>query len=83
MTHFFSGFVDLPLKISQSRHFLLLPLYLLMDDLHIPDLLVQILLLEGWLSSSGFEPLEEKEFLGLDPAAAVQRSLVLKLSSAA
>jgi hypothetical protein len=39
--------------------------------------------LDWWLSSSGFEPLEEKEFLGLGPAAAVQRSLVLKLSLAA
>jgi hypothetical protein len=39
--------------------------------------------LDWWLSSSGFEPLEEKEFLGLGPAVAVQRSLVLKLSSAA
>jgi hypothetical protein len=48
MAHFFSSFVDLPLKISQSRHLLLLSLYLLMDDLHIPDLLVQLLLLECW-----------------------------------
>jgi hypothetical protein len=40
-------------------------------------------MLDWWLSSSGFEPLEEKEFLGLGPAAAVQRSLVLKVSSAA
>jgi hypothetical protein len=36
------------LKISQSRHLLLLPLYLLMDYLHIPDLLVQLLVLECW-----------------------------------
>jgi hypothetical protein len=46
MTHLFSGFVDLPLKISQSCHLLLLSLYLMMDDLHVPDLLVQLLLLE-------------------------------------
>ena len=48
MTHFFSSFVDLPLKIGQARHLLLLPLHLLMDDLHIPDLLVQLFLLECW-----------------------------------
>jgi hypothetical protein len=39
--------------------------------------------LDWWLSSSSFEPLEEKEFPDLGPAAAVQRSLVLKLSLAA
>jgi hypothetical protein len=39
--------------------------------------------LDWWLSSSGFEPLEEKEFPGLGLAAAVQQSLALKLSSAA
>jgi hypothetical protein len=48
MTHFFSSFVDLPLKISESSHLLLLPLHLLMDDFHVPDLLVQLLLLECW-----------------------------------
>jgi hypothetical protein len=46
-THFFSTFVDLPLKIGQPSHLLLLPLHLLMDDFHVPDLLVQ-LLLECW-----------------------------------
>ena len=50
MTHFFSGFVDLPLKISQSRHLLLLSLHLLMDYLHVSDFLVQLLLLECWTS---------------------------------
>jgi hypothetical protein len=40
-------------------------------------------MLDWWLSSSGFKLLEEKEFPGLGPAAAVQQSLVLKLSSAA
>jgi hypothetical protein len=50
MAYFFSGFVDLPLKISQSGHLLLLPLYLLMDYLHVSDLLVQ-LLLECWASA--------------------------------
>jgi hypothetical protein len=48
MTHFFSSFVDLPLKIGQPSHLLLLPLHLLMDDFHVPDLLVQLLLLECW-----------------------------------
>jgi hypothetical protein len=37
MAHFFSSFVDLPLKISQLRHLLLLPLYLLMDGFHVPS----------------------------------------------
>jgi hypothetical protein len=50
MAYFFSGFVDLPLKISQSGHLLLLPLYLLMDYLHVSDFLVQLLLLECWTS---------------------------------
>jgi hypothetical protein len=48
MTHFFSSFVDLPLKIGQPSNLLLLPLHLLMDDFHVPDLLVQLLLLECW-----------------------------------
>jgi hypothetical protein len=38
------------LKISQSGHLLLLPLYLLMDYLHVSDFLVQLLLLECWTS---------------------------------
>jgi hypothetical protein len=50
MAYFFSGFVDLPLKISQSAHLLLLPLYLLMDYLHVSDFLVQLLLMECWAS---------------------------------
>jgi hypothetical protein len=50
MAYFFSGFVDLPLKISQSGHLLLLPLHLLMDYLHVSDFLVQLLLLECWTS---------------------------------
>jgi hypothetical protein len=49
MAYFFSGFVDLPLKINQSGHLLLLPLYLLMNYLHVSDLLVQLLLLECWI----------------------------------
>jgi hypothetical protein len=86
MTHFFSSFVDLPLKISQPRHLLLVPLYLLMDYFHVPDILVQLLLLECW--TGGFpllasSLLKRKSFLVLGPAAAVQQSLALKLSSAA
>jgi hypothetical protein len=48
LTHFLSSFIDLPLKIGQPSHLLLFPLHLLMDDLHVPDLLVQLLLLECW-----------------------------------
>jgi hypothetical protein len=48
MTHSFSSLVDLPLKIGQPSHLLLLPLHLLMDDFHVPDILVQLLLLECW-----------------------------------
>jgi hypothetical protein len=40
MTHFLSSFIDLPLKIGQPSHLLFLPLHLLVDDLHVPDLLV-------------------------------------------
>jgi hypothetical protein len=54
MAYFFSGFVNLPLKISQPGHLILLPLYLLMDYLHISDLLVQLLLLECWTGGLSF-----------------------------
>jgi hypothetical protein len=40
MTHFLSGLVDLLLKISKTKHLLLLPLDLLMDCFKIPDFLV-------------------------------------------
>jgi hypothetical protein len=50
MAYFLSGFVNLPLKISKSGHLLLLPLYLLMDYLHVSHFLVQLLLLECWAS---------------------------------
>jgi hypothetical protein len=33
MTHFFSGFVNLLLKVGQLGHLLLFPLHLLMDGL--------------------------------------------------
>jgi hypothetical protein len=45
MTHFLGCFVDLPLKISKTKHLLLLPLDLLMNGFEIPDLLVQLFLL--------------------------------------
>jgi hypothetical protein len=54
MAYFFSGFVNLPFKIGQSGHLLLLPLYLLLDYLHISDLLVQLLLLECWTGGLSF-----------------------------
>ena len=50
MTHFLSGFVVLPLKISKTKHLLLLPLDLLMNGFKIPDLLVQLFLL--WCRTS-------------------------------
>jgi hypothetical protein len=69
MMHFLSGFVDLPLKISKTKHLLLLPLDLLMNGFEIPDLLVQLFLMSvglvaflfwlqasrnvSWLTSSG------------------------------
>jgi hypothetical protein len=49
MTHFLSSFIDLPLKIGQPSHLLLFSLHLLVDDFHVPNLLVQ-LLLECWAS---------------------------------
>jgi hypothetical protein len=59
MTHFLSGLIDLLLKISKTKHLLLLPLDLLMDCFEVPDFLVQLLLLRGWtcslpLLASGF-----------------------------
>jgi hypothetical protein len=50
MTHFLSGLIDL-LKISKTKHLLLLPLDLLMDCFEVPDFLVQLLLLRGWTCS--------------------------------
>jgi hypothetical protein len=65
MTHFFSSFADLPLKIGQLSHLLLLSLHLLMDDFHVPDLLVQLLLLEYWTSGLSLlaSSLSERESL--------------------
>jgi hypothetical protein len=51
MTHFLSGLIDLLLKISKTKHLLLLPLDLLMDCFEVLDFLVQLLLLRRWTSS--------------------------------
>jgi hypothetical protein len=48
MTHFLSSFIDLPLKIGEPSHLILFPLHLLVDDFHVPNLLVQLLLLKCW-----------------------------------
>jgi hypothetical protein len=45
MTHFLSGFIDLLLKIGETKHPFLSPLNLLMNGFEIPDFLVQFLLL--------------------------------------
>jgi hypothetical protein len=76
--HFLSSFIDLPLKIGQSSHLLFIPLYLLMDDFHVPDLLVQ-LLLECWTGGLSLlaSSLSERESHGLCPVAAVQQPLAL------
>jgi hypothetical protein len=50
MTHFFSSFVDLLLKVGQPSHLLLFPLHLLVNDFYVPDLLVELLLLKCWTS---------------------------------
>jgi hypothetical protein len=40
VTHFFSSFVDLLLKVGEPKHLFPLPLHLLVDSLQIPDLLI-------------------------------------------
>jgi hypothetical protein len=54
MTHFLSGLIDLLLKIGKTKHLILLPLDLLMDDFEVPDFLVQLLLLRCWTCSLPF-----------------------------
>jgi hypothetical protein len=54
MTHFLSGLIDLLLKIGNTKHLLLLPLYLLMDGFKVPNFLVQLLLLRRWTCSLPF-----------------------------
>ena len=51
VTHFFGGFIDLPLEVGEPKHFLCLLLDLLMDSFQIPDFLVQFLLLRCWAGS--------------------------------
>jgi hypothetical protein len=54
MTHFLSGLINLLLKISKTKHLLLLPLDLLMNGFEVPDFLVQLLLLRCWTCSLPF-----------------------------
>jgi UDP-N-acetylmuramyl pentapeptide phosphotransferase/UDP-N-acetylglucosamine-1-phosphate transferase len=54
MMYFLSGFVDLILKISKTKHLLLLPLDLLIDYFEVPNFLVQLLLLRRWTCSLPF-----------------------------
>jgi hypothetical protein len=54
MTHFLSGLINLLLKIGKTKHLLLLPLDLLMNDFEVPDFLVQLLLLRCWTCSLPF-----------------------------
>jgi hypothetical protein len=69
MTHFFSGLINLLLKIGETKHLFLFPLDLLMNGFEVPDFLVQLFLLRcrtgslpfwllasrnvSWLTSSG------------------------------
>jgi hypothetical protein len=50
MTHFFSGLIDLLLKIGETKHLLPFPLDLLKNSFEIPDPLVQLFLL--WCRTS-------------------------------
>jgi hypothetical protein len=45
MTHFLSSFVDLPLKISKTKHLLFFPLDLLTNGFKVPNLLIQLFFL--------------------------------------
>jgi hypothetical protein len=53
MTHFFSGLIDLLLKIGETKHLLLFPLDLL-NGFEVHDLLVQLFLLKCRTSSFPF-----------------------------
>jgi hypothetical protein len=54
MTHFFSGLIDLLLKIGKTNHLFLFPLDLLMDGFEVPDFLVQLFLLRCQTGSLPF-----------------------------
>jgi hypothetical protein len=51
VTHFFSGFIDLPLEVGEPKHLFSLLLHLLMDSFQVPDLLIKFLLLRCWAGS--------------------------------
>jgi hypothetical protein len=51
VTHFFSNFIDLSLKVGEPKHLFPFSLYLLVDSLQIPDLLIQLPLLRCRASS--------------------------------
>jgi hypothetical protein len=84
MTHLFGSFINPLLQIGQTGHLLLLPLHLLMNDLQVPDLLVQLLLLMCWASSlsSGFWLHGEGASPGSCLVAAVQPLALLSYSAA-
>src|SRR5688572_18380582 len=50
MAYFFSGLVNLPLKVGYTSHLLLLPLHLLMKHLHVSYFLIQLVFLGCWTS---------------------------------
>jgi hypothetical protein len=54
MTHFFSGLINLPLKIGEMKHLFFLLLNLLLDGFNVPYFLVQLLLLRCWTGSLPF-----------------------------
>jgi hypothetical protein len=45
MTHFFSGLINLPLKIGETKHLFFLLLDMLMNGFEVPNFLVQLFLL--------------------------------------
>jgi hypothetical protein len=49
--HFFGIFVDLLLKVGFPKHLFSLRLYLLVNSLQVPDLLVQLFLQRCWAGS--------------------------------
>jgi hypothetical protein len=51
VTHFFGGFIDLPMEIGERKHLFSLLLHLLMDSFQVPNLLIEFLLLRCWAGS--------------------------------